>query len=382
MVQQLSAASRVLNNKNAMPILDCFLMEVAEGGQCVIITASDTENTVRLMCPLVAFEPDEDTARTRFCLRSRLIIDSLKEIPSQPVTLTINMETMEVRGDYMNGNFAIVGERADEYPAPPTLPSDATVLTMSAPLLLQNINACVFALADDEIHPVMTGIFFDIEPDRLTCVGTDGRKMVRRRSVPSGLPAGEDTLTLPSSPASFILPKKTSFILRTLLAKADGMTSLRFNDKQLLVEHPQFTLMARLIDGRYPNYNSVIPQNNPYTATVERDLCIPALRRVLAMADRNSTLVKLTMNADHITLTAQDVDFATSATEDIPATWDGPADFRIGVKGNIFYEVLQNLPAYITLTAAAPSRALLFMPTQQEPGLDVLMLLMPMMIAD
>ena len=226
MVQQLSAASRVLNNKNAMPILDCFLMEVTEGGQCVVITASDTENTVRLMCPLVAFEPDEDAARTRFCLRSRLIIDSLKEIPSQPVTLTINMETMEVRGDYMNGYFAIVGERADEYPAPPTLPSDATVLTMSAPLLLQNINACVFALSDDEIRPVMTGIFFDIEPDRLTCVGTNGRKMVRRRSMPTasapgGLPAGEYTLTLPAAPASFILPKNTASILRTLLAKSD-----------------------------------------------------------------------------------------------------------------------------------------------------------------
>lgn len=377
MMQHLTAAARVINNKNTIPILDCFLLEVTEDGQSVNITASDQENTVRLTCPLIGFVPDENAVSIRFCIRARLLMDALKEIPSQPVTLTINMETMEIGGEYANGIFAVVGEKAGEYPVPPALTGDAQTLTLGAPMLLENIASTAFALSDDEIRPVMTGVFFDLTPESMTCVGTDGRKLVRRRTVSTA-----PDLTLPAEQASFILPKKTSNLLRAMLAKAEGIVTLRFTERQVLMECDTFTINARLVDGHYPNYNSVIPQNNPYTAELERDMAIPALRRILAFADRDSALVKMKLSAASIQLSAQDFNFSTSAQEDVPVSWSGPDGFAIGAKGGILMEVLQNLPADIHVSMSHPGRAMIFTPARQDENVDLLMLLMPMMLND
>lgn len=373
MTRQLAAASRVLNNKNSFPVLDCYLFEVAEDGSHVAITASDSENTLRITCPLVAFEPDADASKRRICVKARLIIDALKEIPAQPVTLTINMQTMEIRGDYANGHFAIVGERADEYPVPPTVDDDATRLAMPAAALLASINATAYATADDEIRPVMNGIYFDLTPEHMVCVGTDGKILVRR-TVAATMP----DLELPAFPAGFILPKKTAVILRTLLPKDDAAVALRFTDRQLCVEGSAFTLVARLIDGRYPNYNSVIPQNNPYTADVTRDDLMSAIRRVSAFASENTGLLRLQFSSSQLAVSAQDLDYSTSAQEVMPAGWNGPDGFAIGLKGALLYTLLQNLGSDPRMALSDPGRAVLIAPAESPEHTDTLMLIMPM----
>ena len=373
MTRQLAAASRVLNNKNSFPVLDCYLFEVAEDGSHVAITASDSENTLRIACPLVAFEPDADASKRRICVKARLIMDALKEIPAQPVTLTINMQTMEIRGDYANGHFAIVGERADEYPVPPTVDDDATRLAMPAVALLASINATAYATADDEIRPVMNGIYFDLTPEHMVCVGTDGKILVRH-TVAATMPG----LELPAVPAGFILPKKTAVILRTLLPKDDAAVALCFTDRQLFVEGAAFTLTARLIDGRYPNYNSVIPQNNPYTADVTRDDLMSAIRRVSAFASEHTGLLRLQFSSSQLAVSAQDLDYSTSAQEVMPAGWNGPDGFSIGLKGALLYPLLQNLGSDPRMALSDPGRAVLIAPAESPEHTDTLMLIMPM----
>lgn len=372
LAQQLSAASRVLNSRNTLPILDYFLLEVQNEGMRLSITASDTDNTVCLSCPLVAYSQDEDAALTRFCISSKLIMNVLREIPSQPVTLTIDMGTMEIRGDYMGGTFAIVGEHANEYPTPPALGEDSETLTLPAHSLLAEIEGTQFAAADDDhLLRVMTGVFFDLTPEYMTCVGTDGRTLVRRCTV------SQDVI-LPHRSVSFIMPKKTSIILRSLLAKTDGMVSIAFTDTQMLVHTDEFDLNARLVDGRYPNYNSVIPSKNPYVVHVNTADFVPALRRALTFANRDSALVRIAPTANALKLKASNVDFATSSEEIIPATFDGPDNFVIGANGNVILNVLSHLPKEITIRLSEPNRAMIFSPVEQDPATAVLMLVMPM----
>lgn len=375
LAQQLSAAGRVLNSKNSLPILDCFLIEVKAEDQALGITASDAENTLTLSCPLANFKPDDETEQRRFCVKAKLIIDALKEIPSQPVTLAINMATMEIRGDYANGHFDIVGEHASEYPAPPALGENGDTLTLPASRLLGEIEGTLFAVADDEIRPVMTGIFFDLTPESMTCVGTNGRVLVRRSTI-------DNDVKLPARDATLIMPKKTANILRGQLFKASGVVSMEFTEQQLFVHADGLELHARLIDGRYPNYNSVIPKNSPYIANVNAAELVPAIRRVLAFSDRNSALVRLTLTAEALRLEASDVDFATSGEETIRATFNGPKSFSIGAKGSLLLDVLTRLPKEICIILSEPNRAMIFTPAEQDPNTAVLILVMPMMLND
>lgn len=374
--RQLSAASRVLNNKNSMPILDCFLLRVADGGEVLSITASDTENTLALTCPLVSYEETVPGEGNGFCVKARLIMDALKEIPSQPVTLTIDPQTMLIGGRYANGTFSITGELADEYPLPPGMGDGGNILTLPASQLLEEIEGTQFALADDEIRPVMTGIFFDITPEKMICVGTDGRILVRRSTDAC------EGIVLPEEPASFILPKKTSVILRALLAKEDGEVRAVFNDKLLFVTAGGFDLHARLIDGRYPAYQTVIPTDNPYSASLQTCDLLPAVRRVLTFADKESALVRITMKTDVLLLSGSDVNYATSSEESVPCTWNGPDRFAVGIKGGLLIEVLQHLPKEVDVKMSEPKRPVLFMPAEQDEHTSVLMLIMPMMLPD
>ena len=264
---RLTSINRVLNSKNSFPILDCFLFEIE--GQQLRLTASDSETTLNTSLELIESEQD-----ARFCIKAKTIQDSLKEIADQPITLEINLDTMEIHGEYQNGSFNIVGERADEYPTPHQMEGDLVCHEMRQNVLLAGINHSLFATADDEIRPVMTGIYFDFTPECLLFVSTDGRKLVRAKdfSVKSETQMG------------FILPKKPANILKSLLQKGDGMATLTFNDKLAQVQTEEFTLTCRLIDGRYPNYNSVIPQNNPYRATIDRAALVSTLKRVLVFS--------------------------------------------------------------------------------------------------
>ena len=362
---RLTSINRVLNSKNSFPILDCYLFETQ--GQTMTVTASDSETTLVTTVELI--ESDTDA---RFCIKAKTIQDSLKEISDQPVTFDINLDTMEIRGKYQNGKFNIVGERADEYPAPHALDGETQVHNIPQSALLSGINHTIFATADDEIRPVMTGTYFDFTPECLIFVGTDGRKLVRMK----------DTSVKSEQQVGFILPKKPANILKSLLQKGDAPAELSFNEKMACVKTPEFTLTCRLIDGRYPNYNSVIPQNNPYKATIDRAALISTLKRVLVFSSQSSAQVKLAFKENSLTVSGQDIDFSTSAEERIICEYDSPA-INIGFKGTLLLDILGNLDGTeVVFQLADPGRAGIITPAEQKEGEDILMLLMPMMLND
>lgn len=362
---RLTSINRVLNSKNSFPILDCYLFEIE--GQKMAITASDSETTLVTSVELI-----ESSQDARFCIKAKTIQDSLKEIADQPIVLDVNLDTMEIRGEYQNGTFSIVGERADEYPTPHQMEGDVQRHELRQSTLLAGINHTIFATADDEIRPVMTGIYFDFTPECLVFVGTDGRKLVRKKdfSVKSEAQLG------------FILPKKPANILKSLLSKGDATAELTFNDKLAMVVTPDFTLTCRLIDGRYPNYNSVIPQNNPYRATIDRAALVSTLKRVLVFSSQSSAQVKLAFKKNLLTVSGQDVDFSTSAEERLMCEYESPA-MNIGFKGTLLLDILNNLESSeVVFELADPGRAGIITPATQEEGEEILMLLMPMMLND
>lgn len=362
---RLTAINRVLNSKNSFPILDCYLFEIAD--KTMTITASDSETTLVTNVELIQSSED-----ARFCIKAKTIQDSLKEISDQPITLNVNLETMEIKGEYQNGSFQIMGERADEYPAPHSIDGEFHSFEIQQNVLLTGINQSLFATADDEIRPVMTGIYFDFTPENLVFVGTDGRKLVRKK----------DFSVTSETQVGFILPKKPATILKTLLNKGEGTVKLTFNDKQTQLVAPDFTLTCRLIDGRYPNYNSVIPQNNPYLARIDRTALISALKRVLVFCDQSSALVKMAFSASKLTVSGQDVSYATSAEERIACEYDSP-NMNIGFKGTLLLDILGNLESSeVIFQLADPGRAGIITPAEQKEGEDILMLLMPMMLND
>ncbi len=361
----LQAVSRVVNSKNTLPILDCFLFDLQDG--TLSITVSDSETTMQ-----TSIEVNESDDNGRFAIGAKTLLDALKEIPEQPLSFDINMKNFEVSVRYQNGKYNLVGQNADEYPTTPALQDSAVRLQMDASVLLNGINRCIFATADDELRPVMNGIYFDITTEDLTMVASDGHKLVRCKSLSSH---GD-------SRAAFILPKKPATLLKNLLTKEAGVVVIEFDERNAVFTLERFRMVCRLIEGRYPNYNSVIPQNNPNKVTVDRVQLLGALRRVSIFSSQSSSLVKLQINENQIIVSAQDIDFSTSAEETHTCQYGG-TPMSIGFKSPFLIDILTNITSdEIIIELVDPSRAGVIVPAEQEQNEDLLMLLMPMMLND
>jgi DNA polymerase III subunit beta len=362
----LQAISRVINSKNTLPILDCFLVELNDG--TLSLTASDNETTLSTSIEVNEYDKDG-----RFAISSKTILDALKEIPEQPLTFDVNLETLEIMVQYQNGKYNLVGQNADEYPQAPALGDSATELSISASLLLSGINRAIFATADDELRPVMNGIYFDITPESITFVASDGHKLVKSMTFEA---KGSDK-------AAFILPKKPANILKNLLPKESEDVRVSFDDRNAIFTMEKYYMVCRLIEGRYPNYNSVIPQGNPHRATIDRQMMISALRRVSVFSSQSSSLIKLRFSENLVQVSAQDIDFSTSAEEALICQYTG-ANMNIGFKSTFLIDILSNMASQdVIFELADPSRAGVIVPAEQEKEKeDVLMLLMPMMLND
>lgn len=361
----LQAISRVINAKNTLPILDSFLFELTDGN--LALTASDNETT---MC--TSIEVTESDGNCRFAITSKTILDALKEIPEQPLSFEFTPETMEIIVRYMNGRYSVVAQNADEYPLPMTLGENAVHIEMGADILLNGINRALFATGDDELRPVMNGLYFDITTESLTMVASDGHKLVRNRNF--SIQGNEK--------AAFILPKKPATLLKNLLGKEQGNVTIDFDDRNATFVLPNYRMVCRLIEGRYPNYNSVIPQNNPNKATIDRAILLSALRRVSVFSSQSSSLIKLRLQDNQLNISAQDIDFSTSAEETINCAYEGVA-MEIGFKATFLIDMLNNLSGQeIIIELGQKSQAGVLIPAVQEENEDLLMLLMPMMLND
>ncbi len=361
----LQAISRVINSKNSLPILDCFLVELTDG--VLALTASDSETTLS-----TSLEVNENDGNGRFAVSSKTILDALKEIPEQPLEFIVNMENLEITVKYQNGQYSLMGQNADEYPQAPSMSEDAVNVTLGAQVLLTGINRALFATADDELRPVMNGIYFDITTENITFVASDGHKLVRNKTF---VARGDEK-------AAFILPKKPASLLKNLLPKEQGDAEVKFDSRNAMFTLENYTMVCRLIEGRYPNYNSVIPQGNPHKATIDRLMLLSALRRVSVFSSQASSLIKLRLNNNSIQISAQDIDFSTSAEETLSCQYAGN-DLSIGFKSTFLIDILNNISAQeVVMELADPSRAGVIIPAEQEENEDLLMLLMPMMLND
>lgn len=361
----LQAISRVINSKNSLPILDCFLLELQDG--TLSMTASDNETTLSTSIEVNEFDSDG-----RLAVSSKTLLEALKEIPEQPLSFQINPSNLEITVQYQNGKYSLMGQNADEYPQTQELGSNAVQVNIPADVLMGGVNRSIFATADDELRPVMNGIYFDITPEDITLVASDGHKLVRCKTFA----AHSD------EKAAFILPKKPANLLKNLLPKEQGDVQIGFDDRNASFTLENYRMVCRLIEGRYPNYNSVIPQNNPHKATIDRAAFISALRRVSVFSSQASSLIKLSLSENQMKISAQDIDFSTSAEETIICQYEGNA-MSIGFKSSFLIDILNNLSAQnVVIELADPSRAGVIVPEEQEENEDILMLLMPMMLND
>ena len=360
----LQAISRVINSKNSLPILDCFLLELTDG--TLSITASDNETTLT-----TSIETNEHDGNGRLAVNSKTILDALKEIPEQPLSFEVN-ENMEIMVKYLNGKYSLMGQNADEYPQTTALGSNAVHVTLGAPILLNGITRSLFATADDELRPVMNGVYFDITTEDITFVASDGHKLVRNKTFKS---RGNEK-------AAFILPKKPATLLKNLLPKEMGDVQIDFDDRNAVFTLENYSMTCRLIEGRYPNYNSVIPNDNPFKATIDRLAFMSALKRVSVFSSAASSLIKLHLDANSIQISGQDIDFSTSAEETLMCQYDGNS-MSIGFKSTFLIDILNNISSQeVVLELKDAARAGVIVPVEQDGEEDLLMLLMPMMLND
>ena len=365
LLSHLQAISRVINPKNNIPILDCFLLELEDN--VLTITAADAET--RLETKLEVSELSEPGS---LAINAKNLLEPLRELPDQPLTIDVNLETLEVFIFYHNGKYNFVGQKSDEFPTPKELKDSAISMVLPAEVLFNGINRTIYATAEDELRPVMNGIYFDITDENMTFVASDGHKLVRIIN----------TAVKGDGRASFILPKKAALLLRSLLPKESGDVEIIFDENNAYVKMSNNILICRFVEGRFPNYNSVIPQNNPNNVTLDRVSFLNALKRVSVFSNPASSLVKLQMSQDKIIVSAQDIDFQTSAEEVIPSQYNGNV-MSIGFKAVFLIDILSNIPASdVTLELSDPSRAGIIFPVENEEDEDVLSLLMPMMLND
>ena len=365
LLNHLQAISRVIISKNTLPILNCFLFELSNGR--LSVTASDTETT--MSTSLMTNECDSDG---KFAISSKTILDALKELPEQPLAFEVNMDNLEITVQYLNGKYSVVGQNADEYPQTVSLGNNAVRVDMDANILMNGINRTLFATGDDELRPIMNGVYFDITTENITIVASDGNKLVKNQTMAA---KGNEK-------AAFILPQKPATLIKNLLPKETGIVSIEFDDRNAVFTLENYRMVCRLIEGRYPNYNSVIPQNNPNKITIDRLQFLSALRRVSVFSSQISSLVKLHLQDNQITISAQDIDFSTSAEESLNCQFEG-MPMSIGFKSTFLIDILNNIPSEeVIIQLSDPSRAGVIIPFQQEENEMLLMLLMPMMLND
>ena len=363
---KLNMLAKVIGSKNSLPILDCFLFQVANGEMS--ITASDSDNVIKSTLALTDHDGEGE-----FCVPNRVILDALKELPEQPLHFDVDTagEAIAIKIVYQNGLYNFTGQSAEDYPRTQSMNDACTTVSLPTEMLINNISRSLFATANDELRPVMNGIYFDQTADALAIVASDGHKLVRSKNF-----------TIKSeSPSAFNLPKKPASLLKNILSKDGDDAIIKFDDRSAEIQFTDGVMRCRLIDGRYPNYNSVIP-NNPNEVTVDRRGLQSALRRVLPFASESSQLIRFHIESGRFEVSSEDIDFSTSAKEQLSCEYNG-SPMSIGFKGSSLMEILSNLTSdNIIIQLADPSRAGIIVPAEQPENEDILMLIMPMLLND
>ena len=364
LLQGLLSVSRVIASKSSLPILDNFLFLLE--GNSLTVTASDSETTLKTIITI-----DDVAEGGEIAIPAKLLTDTLKELPAQPIEFASDAERSIVNISWMSGSAQIPYMSAEDYPQLPML-SDSVKLTFDASVLTDGINSTIYATAEEELRPVMNGIYFDITPESTTLVASNAHKLVcYTRKYIKG-----------SKNASFILPKKPANILKNNLAKlADESVEITFDKTNAMFKFENSLLVCRLVEGTYPAYKSVIPKNNNNIISIARNELLNASKRVAVCSNQATGQIIFKLSQNRMEITAQDLDFSMSAQETLTCEYEG-TPMEIGFKSTFLIEILSNFPYdTICIKLADPNRAALIQPAvQSEPEEEICALLMPMRI--
>lgn len=360
----LSMTGKVINNKSSLPILEHFLMELKDG--VLRVTASDAETTL-----VGTLEVENIEREGMVAAPAKVLLDVLKECSEMPLTLDVNESTWEIKITWHSGSSSVPGANPVSYPTSKSLSDDKAEVTLDVDTLVNGINKSIFATADDDFKPMINGIYFNIDNAGITFVATDGHKLVKHTAKQES-----------QNNASFILPKKPANLLKNLLLKEEEDVLVSFDKSNAVFTMKNYTLICRLIEGMYPNYNAVIPVANPNKILIDRIEFLNGIKRVAVCANSATNLIRLDIADNKMTLTAQDVNFYVSANQSLSCSYDG-SPISIGFKSVFLIEILANIETPTVLVELADStRAGVFKPVyDDEQTTSTLMLLMPMIIS-
>ena len=371
LLKQLQSLSGVLSSNNTMPIINCFHFHLEENSLTVKTTDLSTTLVARMEVETGRMEKAEEVA-----IPSKMLLEILKSFDDVPMTFSVDPQSYAIELSSGEGEYHLAGMDADTFPTMPTAEGTNTVV-MSCAALVSAINKTYFATSNDEMHQQMSGIFCEMTPDGVTFVATDAHKLVRYR---------RKDITSPES-TNFILPKKPITIVKNILAsrKEDGDVTIEYNNTNLFITFDNFYIVCRLVDGRYPNYEAAIPKDNPNRLVLDRLSFLNTLRRVSIFASEATRQVRLSIAADKVDISAEDLEFSNKAHETIPCQYEGnPMD--IGFNAKFLTEMISNLDTeQVLIELSHPSRAGIIFPYGDEAEGkqdDILMLVMPVMLAN
>ncbi|MCO5258953.1 MAG: DNA polymerase III subunit beta [Crocinitomicaceae bacterium] len=361
LLRHLQSISGVLSTSNTLPILDNILFEIEDS--LLTISASDLETTMQTSLEVEANEVG------KIAIPAKLLLDVLKNLPDQPCTFSVDMSIFSVEISYDNGKSKMVGYNGDEFPKIPTIENSSSV-KVSGEIISSAINKTLFAAGNDDLRPVMSGVFCQFTPQDIIFVATDAHKLVRYRRTDSTA----------DSTASFILPKKPLNLIKSNISN-DVEVLIEYNDSNAVFTFGDTVLVCRLIDGKYPNYEAVIPKENPNVLIVDRNQFLGSIKRVSIFANKTTHQIKLKIVGSELTLFAEDLDFSNEANERLTCNYNGE-DMEIAFNSRFLLEMLNNIDTKeVKLEMSVPSRAGLLMPAENtNPDEDILMLVMPVML--
>ncbi|EIM76002.1 DNA polymerase III subunit beta [Nitritalea halalkaliphila LW7] len=361
LLKQLTAINGVVTTNPVVPILENFLFQIENG--LLTITASDLQTS---MMTSIEVDAREDGS---IAVPARILIDTLKNLPEQPVNFTIDHETYSIEISSDNGRYKLAGENATDFPKVVEV-SNPTVVDMSTEVLSSAINNTIFATSSDDLRPSMTGVYINLSDTNATFVATDGHRLVRYRRV--------DVTS--EQPASLIIPRKALNLLKSTLPSENVPVKVEFNSSNAYFSFNSIKMICRLIDERFPDYENVIPTDNPNHMRIDRQELLGSLKRISIYANKTTYQVRLKITGSELQISAEDLDFSNEANERLSCQHDGE-DIEIGFNAKLLVEMLNNLHAKeVTLQLSAPSRAGLLVPTDSGDAEDVLMLIMPVML--
>lgn len=360
LLKQLQQISGVINANTVLPILEDFSFDITD--KKLAITATDLETVMRVQMDV------ESNENGKVCVPAKILLDSLKNIPDQPLTFTID-KNYGIEITSSNGKYKMMGENPDNFPKEPVA-DDTNNFTMTSSALVTAINKTLFAVSSDDLRPAMTGVYFELNKEYAQFVATDAHRLVRYKRTDVTCPNNDN----------FIVPKKPLNLLRNVLPDNDDEITISYNSNHLFVTHGTTRLICRLIDARFPDYKVVIPTDNPYKLVVNKNEFQGALRRINVFSNKSTNQVALAINGSELQLTAQDVDFSFEGNERMNCQYDGE-NLQIAFNAKFLIEMLNVADDNeVKVELSTPTKAGIVKPIEQEEGSDLLMLVMPLML--